>query len=109
MARILCLVGMSSIDVGCISNDYSLLHHRPQPRSFLRRLSTRVGSSFDHSAEKEERYKAVKMPRRDYKRYFRRDKDGGYAGTEPERDWDEDDISKEFGIYQDLPLHTILC
>lgn len=68
-----------------------------------------MGSSFDHSAEKEERYKAVKMPRRDYKRYFQRDKDGGYAGTEPERDWDEDELMKEFEAYQDLPLRTIVC
>lgn len=86
-----------------------IITDRPQPRSFLRRLSTRIGSSFDHSAEKEERYKAVKMPRRDYKRYFQRDKDGGYAGTEPERDWDEDELMKEFEAYQDLPLRTIVC
>lgn len=105
----ICLVGTFVINAADTCNSYSLPGPRPQPRSFLRRLSTRVASSFDHSAEKEERYKAVKMPRRDYKRYFRRDKDGGYAGTEPERDWDEDEINQEFGAYQDLPLLTILC
>ncbi|KAF2208439.1 hypothetical protein CERZMDRAFT_87816 [Cercospora zeae-maydis SCOH1-5] len=81
----------------------------PQPRSFLRRLSTRMGSGLDHSAQKEERYKAVKMPRGEYKRHFRRDKDGNYAGTEPERDWDEDELMKEYEAYQDVPLARILC
>lgn len=68
-----------------------------------------MSSSFDHSAEREERYKAIKMPRGDYKRYFQRDKDGNYAGTEPERDWNEAELMKEFGHYQEMPLHTIPC
>lgn len=68
-----------------------------------------MATGFDHSAEKEERYKAIKMPRGDYRRYFQRDKDGNYAGTEPERQWDEADLMKEFEAYQDLPLHTVLC
>jgi hypothetical protein len=53
----------------------------------LRRLSTRVAPSFDHSAEKEERYKAVKMPRGEYKKHFVKDAEGNYVGTEPEREW----------------------
>jgi len=57
----------------------------------------------------EDTYKAIKMPRRDHKRYFARDKLGNYAGTEPERQWDMTDVMREFGSYQDLPLHSILC
>lgn len=87
------------------------MHRRPPARSFLRRLSTRMSatSSFDHSAEKEERYKAVKMPRGEYKRYFARDKEGNYAGTEPEREWDERDLLRDYAAYQDIPIHSILC
>ncbi|GIZ47920.1 hypothetical protein CKM354_001099700 [Cercospora kikuchii] len=84
------------------------LPSRPQRRSFLRRLSTRMGSGLDHSAQKEERYKAVKMPRGEYKRHFRRDKDGNYAGSEPEREWNEAELMKEYEAYQDLPLSTVL-
>lgn len=77
---------------------------RPPPRSFLRRMSTRL--HLDHSAEKEERYKALKMPRREYHRYFLRDASGNYAGSEPERPWSEAELMQEFGAYQDLPLHS---
>ncbi|EGP84991.1 uncharacterized protein MYCGRDRAFT_95126 [Zymoseptoria tritici IPO323] len=41
----------------------------------------------DHSAEKEERYKAVKMPRGEYKKRFIKNADGKYVGTEPEKEW----------------------
>ena len=47
------------------------------------------------------------MPRRDYKRYFARDKDGNYVGTEPEREWSEQDLEKQFGMYQDMALRSI--
>lgn len=47
------------------------------------------------------------MPRRDYKRYFARDRDGNYAGTEPEREWDESDLQREFGVYQEMALRSV--
>lgn len=47
------------------------------------------------------------MPRKDYKKYFMRDKDGGYAGSEPEKEWTEADLQREFGQYQDMPLRSI--
>ena len=47
------------------------------------------------------------MPRRDYKRYFARDRDGNYVGTEPEREWDEADLQREFGMYQEMALRSI--
>ena len=65
--------------------------------------------NIDHSAEKEEKYKAVKMPRGEYKKYFARDKEGNYAGTEEERQWDEGELERMFGEYQQVPLHGILC
>jgi len=79
------------------------LPDRPSPRGFTRRLSTRWHGSVD-----EEKYQAVKMPRREYRRHFKRDRDGTYIGTEPERQWSEDDIARKFGGYQDLSLKSIL-
>ena len=55
-----------------------------------------------------DKYKAVKMPRGDYARYFRHDARGHYVGTEPEREWDEEEIMEKYGQYQDLPLRSIL-
>ncbi|WPG98163.1 Hypothetical protein R9X50_00094900 [Acrodontium crateriforme] len=80
------------------------LPSRPRPRSFLRRMSTRWHGPID-----EDQWKALKMPRSEYKRFFARDKDRNYVGTEPEREWDENDLMREFGVYQDLPLRSILC
>lgn len=80
------------------------LPERPRQRSFLRRMSTRWHGPID-----EVKYKAIKMLRRDYKKWFARDRDGNYVGSEPERQWDEQDLASEFGRYQDLPLRSILC
>lgn len=57
----------------------------------------------------EDRYTAVKMPRGDYKRYFARDKDGNYAGSEPQREWDEEDIKRDYAQYQNLPMRPVEC
>lgn len=65
-------------------------------------MSTRLSGSPDP-----DRYTAIKMPRKDFKRYFARDKDGKYVGTEPEREWSEEDLKSYFGDYQDLPLRSI--
>jgi len=66
-------------------------------------VSTRVNGS-----EPKCRYTAIKMPRRDYKAYFARDRDGNYAGTEvPEKEWSEEDLKRCYGCYQDMPLRTI--
>jgi hypothetical protein len=43
--------------------------------------------------------KTVWMPRREYKKYFARDKDGKYVGTEPQRVWTEEELQNEFGQY----------
>ena len=78
------------------------LTYRPQRRSFFRRVSTRIGSPTDPS-----RYTAMKMPRGDYKKYFARDKEGNYAGTEPEKEWSKEDLDAAFGQYQDMRLRSI--
>ncbi|CZT21452.1 uncharacterized protein RCC_07315 [Ramularia collo-cygni] len=77
---------------------------RPAPRSFFRRLSTRVAPGYDNAAAREEKYQIIKMPREDYKRFFQRDQNGNYAGEEEERTWDEEELNREFGAYQDAPL-----
>ncbi|KAK5166275.1 uncharacterized protein LTR77_008536 [Saxophila tyrrhenica] len=80
----------------------SELPERPRKRNFLRRVSTRVSSPTDGN-----RYTALKMPRRDYKKYFARDRDGNYAGTAPEVEWSYEDLQWRFGVYQEMPLRTI--
>lgn len=78
------------------------LPSRPPRRSFMRRMSSRMSGSPDP-----DRYTAIKMPRGDYKRYFARDKNGNYAGTEPEREWSDLDLKERFGEFQDMPLRSI--
>lgn len=43
--------------------------------------------------------KAVWMPRRDYVKWFARDKDGNYIGTESERAWTEEELDEAFRRY----------
>lgn len=44
--------------------------------------------------------KAVWMPRREYKKYFAKDGNGKYIGTEPQREWTAEELEDEFGQYQ---------
>lgn len=44
--------------------------------------------------------RVVWMPRREYKRHFARDGEGRYVGTEPRREWTEEELEEEFGQYQ---------
>lgn len=68
----------------------------------MRRLSSRINGTPDP-----DRYTAMKMPRKDYKKHFARDRDGNYAGTEPEREWTQEQLDADFGPYQDMPLRSI--
>lgn len=91
---------------GHLDGDDDLPNSRPAGRNFMRRMSTRL--HLDHSAEKENKYKAVKMPRGEYKRHFARDAQGNYAGTEPRRSWTEDDLMNAYGMYQERPIDSTL-
>lgn len=46
------------------------------------------------------------MPRGEYARFFKHDAQGHYVGTEPEREWAEDEIMDKYGAYQALPLRS---
>jgi len=49
--------------------------------------------------------KTFMVSRRDYKRYFARDRKGRYIGTEqPEREWDEEELAAVYPVY-DHPYH----
>ncbi|RFU25121.1 hypothetical protein B7463_g11216, partial [Scytalidium lignicola] len=48
--------------------------------------------------------KIVGMPRKDYFKYFARDVNNVYIGTEPERFWTEKELDAEFGRYTDNHL-----
>jgi hypothetical protein len=47
--------------------------------------------------------RTVWMPRQDYKKYFAMDKDGKYIGTEPQREWTDDELEDMFGQYHKEP------
>jgi hypothetical protein len=73
---------------------------RPQPRNFLRRLSSRILPLNNEW----QNLRAVRMPRREYLRHHKRDEKGNYAGTEPQQDWDDAMLDACYGRYQRAPL-----
>lgn len=92
------------------------LPSRPRARGFLRRMSTRwnaEGADGGNGAGQErsgEGYKmtAMKMPRREYKKFFARDREGRYVGTEvPERQWSLEELEERYAKFQELPLRSV--
>jgi hypothetical protein len=79
-----------------------MMSRSPPARGFFRCMSTRI-----FTQPSSDKYKEVKMPRGDHVRYFRRDAQGHYTGTEPEREWSETEIMEKYGQYRDLPLESI--
>lgn len=61
-----------------------------------------------HTQGTTDKYKAVKMPRGEYARFFKHDAQGNYVGTEPEREWAEEEIMEKYGQYQALPLRSVV-
>lgn len=47
--------------------------------------------------------KVIKMPRREYLKYFAKDNEGNYVGSEPRREWTEEMLEKDFGRWKDAP------
>lgn len=43
--------------------------------------------------------KVVYMPRGEYLKYFARDQNAHYIGSEPEREWTEADLEEKYGKY----------
>lgn len=54
--------------------------------------------------EKDKKLISVQMPRRDYLKYFAKDEDGNYIGTEPQRAWTEEELSEMFRQYKKPPM-----
>lgn len=73
---------------------------RPQPRGYLRRLTSRL----IHTNNEWQNLRAVRMPRREYLKHHKRDEEGNYAGTEPQQDWDDAMLKSCYGRYQRAPL-----
>jgi hypothetical protein len=40
------------------------------------------------------------MPRGEYLKYFAKDFDGAYIGTEPQKKWTEEELEDQFGQYR---------
>lgn len=65
-------------------------------KSFLGRLKGKK----DKEEGGEIKMKVVYMPRGDYLKWFARGLKGEYVGSEPFRQWSEDELDREFGKYQ---------
>jgi hypothetical protein len=65
-------------------------------------FATGAGASPPKNKQEKEKeaIKVVFMPRREYLKYFAKDYDGRYIGTEPERGWTEGELEAEFGRYR---------
>ena len=48
------------------------------------------------------------MPREDYKKWFAKDDNGVYFGTEPSREWTAEELEEEFGAYRPASLNREL-
>ena len=76
----------------CFPNkmDCLLIRGRRRKKSFIGKLKKDKEPSTS---------KVVFMPRREYKKYFAKDNAGNYIGTEPQREWTEEELTAEFGQY----------
>jgi hypothetical protein len=85
-----------------ISKAHIFAHHtKPSYIDRMKDLKNRdlvLGQSPEK--EKEGRLKIVYMPHEEYLKYFAKDKDGNYSGTEPERTWTDAELNEAFGMYQ---------
>jgi hypothetical protein len=85
-----------------ISNAHAFAHHTKP--SYIDRMIDLKNRDLDSGQslgkEKEGRLKIVYMPREEYLKYFAKDKDGNYSGTEPERTWTDAELNEAFGMYQ---------
>ena len=54
--------------------------------------------------EKEGKLRVVYMPRSDYLKYFAKDDDGNYVGTEPQKSYTDEELDEMFARYVPPPL-----
>jgi hypothetical protein len=66
-------------------------------KSIISRLKTGSSSKVDDRITK-----VIFMPRGDYLKYFAKDNFGNYIGTEPEREWTEEEVEEGFRQYKKL-------
>lgn len=85
-----------------VSHTHTAVHHTKP--SFIDRMKDlkNNGPVLEQSLKNDKAGKSriVYMPRGDCLRYFAKDKDGDYAGTEPERTWTNEELDLAFGMYQ---------
>ncbi len=78
---------------------------RSRRKSVLRRLSRAAAGSGDNPGQASAATgftKVVFMPRRDYLRFFARNRDNVYVGTEPERVWTEEELEERWGRFRPI-------
>ena len=58
------------------------------------------GDELDALGQKKGITRVVYMPRRDYLKYFAKDENGNYIGSEPYRRWTEGELEEQFAKYK---------
>jgi hypothetical protein len=58
------------------------------------------GDDLDALGQKKGITRVVYMPRRDYLKYFAKDENGNYIGSEPYRRWTEGELEEQFAKYK---------
>jgi len=68
---------------------------------FLSKLKGKKESEgLNENGERKGITKIVYMPRRDYLKYFAKDENGAYIGSEPYKKWTEEELEEEFAKYR---------
>ena len=73
------------------------LSEPPKKKSLFGKLK---GKKQDDRISEKGLLKVVMMPRREYQKYFAKDLNGVYIGTEPYRRWTEEELEETFGKYK---------
>lgn len=73
-------------------------------KSFAKIFSSSSKSGGSDSKNGKGITKVVFMPRREYIKYFAKDNNGNYCGTEPYRQWTEGELDEKYGEYRPKEL-----
>jgi hypothetical protein len=68
-----------------------------KPSGFMSRMKNIMSSK----KEEEGKLRVVYMPRREYMKYFAKDDEGVYVGSEAQRVWTDEALDEMFGVYQE--------
>jgi hypothetical protein len=69
-------------------------------KGFLGRFKGKKEEVIGENGERKGLTKVVYMPRREYLKFFAKDENGVYIGSEPQKRWTEEELEEEFAKYK---------